>query len=264
MSSRKRNKGKAERKAKQVENERVEARNAWQNFARGVVHEEIVSQCDHGFGVMMQAGDNHPLSIFMDTYFINWNKKLGTLENALLTYNKHPEVWKDYSYRKMAINILLCIGTNLILGTKPEDGRPSYVGANYLIDAILLLEQFNGESNMDSVVHSRDVATKRRDLLYADSGVIRDELKFYSKRISCSCLKGLYSKARETLPKLGSCYGCGEVKERASFMVCSRCRIHQYCSRECQVKIWPTHQEDCDILVHFHEQHTKCGRSNTT
>ena len=79
--------------------------------------------------------------------------------------------------------------------------------------------------------------------------VIRDLLKLYSKRITCSCLKKMYSEARKTLPKVGSCESCAKVMERSSLMVCSKCRVHQYCCRECQVTAWPKNKNSCDDFV---------------
>jgi hypothetical protein len=48
-------------------------------------------------------------------------------------------------------------------------------------------------------------------------------------------------------PKNYACYkflcidGCRKV---ASF-TCSKCKIQRYCSRDCQVKHWPTHKANC-------------------
>ena len=77
--------------------------------------------------------------------------------------------------------------------------------------------------------------------------VMRDLLKLYSKRITCSCLKKMYSNARKALPKVGSCGSCDKVMERSSLMVCSKCRVHQYCCKECQVAIWPKHKIICEL-----------------
>ena len=89
-------------------------------------------------------------------------------------------------------------------------------------------------------------ATKIRDL---DHLTTRDSLKFYRKRISCSCLKDMHLQARKTLPKLGMCRHCNVLNERALLMVCGRCKIDQYCSRECQVAQWPAHQILCKDYV---------------
>lgn len=77
-------------------------------------------------------------------------------------------------------------------------------------------------------------------------GNIRDVLKFYSKRLPCSCLKEQYKHSRRTVPKMGLCEHCRQRKERAILMTCGQCKVPQYCSRECQVAEWPDHEKDCD------------------
>ena len=91
------------------------------------------------------------------------------------------------------------------------------------------------------------------------SGSIRDVLKIYRKRIICSCLKDKHSLARKTTPKMGACYNCGQMKERALLMVCSKCRIAHYCSRECQIAAWSVHRGHCDICVKAHQRRRQHG-----
>jgi len=67
----------------------------------------------------------------------------------------------------------------------------------------------------------------------------------------------MHQKARETIPKMGCCHVCSVRKERVDLWVCSRCMISQYCSRECQVRTWDKHKEECDLLVSVHEQRTE-------
>jgi len=79
------------------------------------------------------------------------------------------------------------------------------------------------------------------------SGCKRTAIRFFSKRISCSCLDDLYSEAKETLNKMGACRHCNQMKEHSALMECSRCEGAQYCSKECQVVDWPRHKEYCDV-----------------
>jgi len=131
----------------------------------------------------------------------------------------------------------------------------------------LLLENYDEKvsSSLDDNYHlakyNRIVASKDRDLGERHSSKNnRDVMKFYRKRMNCSCLKKMHLEARKTIPKMGKCDHCGVVKERALLMVCSRCMIDQYCSRECQVLASPKHREDCDKYVKAHQQ----TMSNTT
>ena len=84
---------------------------------------------------------------------------------------------------------------------------------------------------------------KQRDLL---QGGERDVIRYFYKRAKCSCLKDKW-KLVKAKPKLGWCYHCNERKERKDLMVCSACRIHQYCSKSCQREAWPRHQEKCIV-----------------
>ena len=94
----------------------------------------------------------------------------------------------------------------------------------------------------------RSTAVKMREL-YRSSR--RDVLKYYRKRTICKCLKRMHLEARKACPKMGTCNGCLEEKERALLMVCSRCGVGQYCSRACQVSDWSNHRRYCDLNEHW-------------
>jgi hypothetical protein len=162
------------------------------------------------------------------------------------TFQRHAEVWKNESYRNMAIQILVHCGTNSL--HYKDTGM-----IREITSAIVILENYDGGA-ANSVVYNPVASKKLRDIHSAGSSMKRDVLKFYRKRTTCYCLKGMHLEARKTLPKLGGCDHCGVVKERALLMVCSRCRITQYCSRECQIADWSRHKEFCDLCVNFHKQ----------
>ena len=146
----------------------------------------------------------------------------------------HNSMSHTERYREMTVNIFIAMGTNLLCSENWPMG---------LSVAIVALENYDG--GICSTLNCRSVATKRRDIYGCNE---RDLLKFFRKRTDCSCLKKMHLEARKTLPKLGFCYHCRQVKKRSLLMVCSRCRIYQYCSRECQNAHWPEHKRDCDIL----------------
>ena len=177
--------------------------------------------------------NDHPVCSFMDTFHINAANQLDVVDNLSDTFKKHPQFWNSESFRAMAINVFVRIGTNMFF-----DKRTSSLG--FIAQAIVVLENYNGSGYIESTYNFRVVATKFRDLLGSSS--LRDELKFFRKRISCSCLKDMHLKMRKSCPKTGQCFGCDRTTERALLMVCSRCRISQYCSRRCQVEHWPIHK----------------------
>ena len=238
MPSRKRNKGK-ERKAKKaemIEIKRAGIRSMWMGWARGenvLDSGRVITQCNHGCDLNI-PDDNHPVTRFMDA--------LNTVDNLADTFVTHLAVWNDDRHRKMTRDLMLGSGTTMTLSNKVNVLRVSNMAC-----VIMVLENYGGSGDIDSTINSRVVVTKIRDLGVGNggSGSLRDVLKFYRKRTTCKCLKERHLHARQTLPKLGVCRYCTEFKERSSLMVCSRCRIDHYCSRECQVADWPSHKREC-------------------
>jgi len=224
-SSRKRNKGK-ERKAKKLQT-------VWRAWAIG--NDKL---CDHGYTVVVpDLGVAHPVCNLIEAC---WLKEMN-IEAILGSYQAHREVWDNISYIVMMVDILTMIGTNMLL--KDVDIRwPLGVALT-----IIGLEQ--------RTFNSYYSATKVRDLYPGMISNRRDALKFFRKRISCSCLKALHLVARKSQPKTGRCIHCNAEKERVLLSVCGRCMISQYCSKECQVAASFQHRRDCNI--YFSAQNTE-------
>lgn len=260
-SSRKKNKGK-ERKAKKEQAERAKVRTLWLGWATG--EEEYVTktiECNHGCCLIPSANSDHPVMCFIDDFVRYW--KIYSIESAAIvhlmldTLQTHPKVWNDESSREMAVSILTTMGTNMLLATETKQNERAESWAIRIAKAINVLENHSGGS-FEKTINSRRVAMKRRDLSSIDCNCSskRDTLKFFSKRVSCSCLQGLYQEARKSMPKMGICYGCVKETERVELSVCSRCMVMQYCSRKCQVAHWPQHKVECDQFVEAHKQLT--------
>ena len=230
-SSRKRNKGK-DRKAKQLakkeENERVEAREFWLS--------------NHGCD-LMSVSDDHPVTSFIDQFYVNLREKgMAVLHSLRSLFETHRHIWNNESDRKLAIDILLSIGTNMMLREGSDMSGPGCVA-----QAIVVLEHYNDSDDIDLVVHKRAVLSSWKDVSIISSER-RDTLKFLRKRTTCKCLKKMHLEARKTIPKMGLCWNCKEEKNRVSLSVCSKCMVIQYCSRECQVAAWPGHKEFCGLI----------------
>ena len=245
MPSRKKNKGKerkakkAEVEAEKIEKERAALRIAWQADARGEFQGRVIIQCNHGVDLVIPE-DDHPVTNFIDALFTYAANNGGLMYVGFClrdTFTTHQEVWENESYREMAVNIFIAIGTNSLL----QNVRGGYF---LVAHAIVALENYDGEGIV-STLNSHAVSSKVRDLSGSDS--LRDALKFFRKRTTCKCLKRMHLEARRTQPKMGGCYHCKERKERALLMVCSRCRVPQYCSKKCQIADWPRHKAcSCD------------------
>ena len=163
-------------------------------------------------------------------------------------FKSHPHKWNNESYRKAAIDILVRIGTNMLV--KVTDVSWPVCTAQ----AIIGLEHYHDTDNIISIFNGRVVSSKWRDLNLSGSSSRRDVLKFFRKRISCKCLKKMHLEARKSTPKTGICWGCKEENERVMLSICSRCKIAQHCSRECQLAQWPFHEESCDEYTRIHKE----------
>ena len=246
-SSRKRNKGK-ERKAKKadkVELERANANRFWQGC-----HSAPVG-CLHGRDNLTIPKD-HPVSKFMDEFFIHWIRKQKgiavVLQDMLRT---HSQVWTDDNHRELATQTFTLIGTNILLADEINKG------ALDIAKTILVLEHYDSSFglSLNSIFFSRSAASKKRDLEQHGSSISRDVLKFYRKRLSCKCLKRMHLDARKAIPKMGKCALCQTKKERVELSLCSNCMVTQYCSRGCQVEHWPRHKSIC--YKRYHENLVK-------
>ena len=241
-TSRKKSKGR-ERKAKKIEAERAMFRDEWLGWVTGdtIVGKSIT--CDHGCGGIPSLDDvDHPVLSFLDEFC----RQGFSVESMFYTrprLTNFGEILKQDINREMLINIMIRMGTNMILkyGLEPETRW-----ALTLAKSIVILEQCVDDTGSISYTYSRVVSRKIKDLY---GGSRRDALKFFSKRVSCSCLKSMHQEARRTILKTGKCYHCKIEKERVALSVCSRCMITQYCSRECQVADWSEHKEDCEIYI---------------
>ena len=235
-SSRKRNKGK-ERKAKKD----AARLGWWKNWNR----EGERTSCTHGCVVLPPP--DHAVLRFMNSF--EAKTQCGAFQIFELsevmekTFKLHPEVWNNDEYRQMAISILVSVGTNLILRGANEEDNYSFEAQFAL--GILLLESYDGGdfdgTTLRAVLKGSNVA----------KGGKREVLKFYSKRLPCSCLQEKYKEAKKTLPKLGRCSYCKQTKERTSLMTCGACKVPTYCSRECQVADWSGsgHKAACGVYT---------------
>ena len=255
-SSRKRNKGK-DRKAKKLENERVQLHSAWSSLL-------TLQACDHGCSMIPDDLYNpcvislHPVSAFLDEYYAQFRRKKDGMDILIRTFNTHPQIWDDATNREILLNVLITIGTNLLI----EDGKrrgirsPTCQFSEVLsrnAEIIISFERYGETNSFNSAFFDRAIVSKKFILIPVLSSIRRDLLKFYRKRTSCSCLKKLHLEARKTITKMAKC-SCGVEKERLSLSTCSRCMIVDYCSRQCQVADWSDHRACCDAIVEHRQE----------
>ena len=260
-SARKRNKGR-ERKAKKAENKRASIDGVWRNLLSGEKQNVGMSiECNHGCSYPIESlSKHHPVSNFMDDLFIQWfegidnyyNKGGSMFRDVLQILSDvspaHTQLLSSDSYREIAIKIMTIIGSNMVIA---DALVKNIVTGPYLDIArvIVVLEQYNGTGKIINTINNPSATIKMRNLDMRSSSKLRDGLKFFSKRVSCDCIKKFHLDARKRVPKMGNCVGCEKEVEREKLSVCSRCMVTQYCSRKCQVTDRSNHEKYCNSFV---------------
>ena len=118
MPSRKRNKGK-ERKAKKaeaIENviEKLLASGWGGHVESSMGKEKIIHNAIMFVIYLMIPDDNHPVISFMDAFYINMRNRMGVEYNLRCTFQTQQQVWNNGDYRKLARDLMLVMGTNIL------------------------------------------------------------------------------------------------------------------------------------------------------
>jgi len=221
-SSRKRTKGQERKK-------HAATRQQWESWTRG-------NTCNHGCNVIPPP--EHAVSKFMNSLWeYNLGKTSSPVERMAFTFKHHNPIMRDSKLRKMAIALMLRVATDMLLDA---DHRNRDIDGGGEAVEILLLEECDGVDFYSTVMKSWGSI---RDLT---GGGEREMIKFFHKRIQCTCLTNLYMNAKKSQPvKLGTCDCCNEKKDRRSLLLCGRCRSVNYCNKHCQATHYAEHESIC-------------------
>jgi hypothetical protein len=216
---------------------------AWRGWAMGL-KQDIDNRCNHGCNNALPPS-GHVVSLFIDALWSDSCVQKSPVTFLAVTFSHHQQVWNNATFRKMAFDIMVAIGVNITLD---EDnlGMNYFHLAAYLGQAIFALEQYDGNG---------DIAIFKAVRVLCDfrGGGPREFIRFFLKRISCSCLKAKYSMIKKSLPiRMSECFTCKQSKELRSLMLCERCKSIQYCCKECQVADWSIHKGLCKV-IHAYE-----------
>lgn len=139
---------------------------------------------------------------------------------------------------------LLTLGANLLLRDEPE--RDVYMATSIAMFISLFEELYQSENGE---MAAKDILSMSRGL--AELGK-RGIIKFYTKRIKCSCLETKY-RSVEREAKHGMCSCCRQMKKPTELFLCTRCWSRQYCSKDCQRRDWKDggHESYCRAMSHY-------------
>jgi hypothetical protein len=259
---RKRNQGKARKAAKaKAKEEAKESNNQVTNEQRQSLADRMqqlqigngnllptsgsdVTKCYHGFEKM----DNMRIDFvieFREAFQACFQRGSSGILQSLVaagnaTMDKFAVVWTDSSKLKWAASSFLSVGAQYILEDDLNNARDCAIFARYF------------EQYIEVELHQTQSLFHLPKLIAAHYADVHTLVKFFRKRISCTCLDEKYEEVKH-ITKIGLCFnqdcpfpnGC---VERSKTMYCSRCRSVAYCSRGCQKAHWAEHKPVCDGL----------------
>ena len=105
-------------------------------------------QCNHGIELRDVIPD--AVSNFMDRYCINIKHiDMPAQENLIDTFKNHSQVWNNDRFRRMARDILIGMGTNMLLNK--HENRESQIQATAII---VLDKNYNGIGDFNSATYT--------------------------------------------------------------------------------------------------------------
>ena len=142
---------------KKEETERLKMHGTWLG---DVISERWGASCDHylvpEINIMTslsrerRLSHEHPVAKFMITFYTHWMEGLSTPIDILnQTMQIHTQVCNNDIQRKMILNIMIRIGTNMVLFDS--------AGALCIAQTVMALEHYHGEgSSIDGAIYNRE------------------------------------------------------------------------------------------------------------
>jgi hypothetical protein len=157
------------------------------------------------------------------------------------THQKFQKEMGEKSNVKCIKSYFLAAGARNIIDANYDFARFNASCAQVFSSVMSLMRQGTAFPEKDSKKLS-----KLAELQVADEHTL---VQFYKKQIPCSCLDERHEEVK-SITKMGYCSNgnCplpNNAAVRSKMVYCVRCRVNNYCSRECQVAAWPEHKKNC-------------------
>lgn len=168
-------------------------------------------------------------------------------------FDEYINVWNTDKERKIAIDMLVSHGADLVIGANGEFYSFDFNLAKEAAIAILILEEHDGKGNdltLTSLTHENVLKVK-------NLCSYREIIRFYHKRITCGCLEDKYKEIKKDIPtRLGYCANCDKRVDRSTLMKCASCNVTLYCSKQCQKEHWRKggHKDECSKIVEYKKE----------
>ena len=201
--------------------------------------------CSHGYNLspsqerfcgdfmneFMKLYESHPSS----------NMLLRQLDSFGGTQQKFQKEMGEKSNVRCIKSFFLAAGTRNIIDANYDTARFNASCAQVFSSFMALMRQ-----GPEFVEKDPKKLSKLAELQIADEHTL---VQFYRKQISCSCLDERHEEVK-SITKMGYCSNDNcplphNAAVRSKMVYCVRCRVNNYCSRECQVAAWPEHKKIC-------------------
>ena len=247
---RKRNQGKARKAAKaKAREEATESNNQVTNQQRQSLADRLQTgkgnstKCYHGFEKEKMNKISRDITAnFVEAFQACFQRGSNGILNKLIaagnaTIEEFVDVWTDSSKLKSVVSFFLSVGAQHILDDDYDRARDCAIFARYF------------EQYIEVELHQTQSLFHLPKLIAAQYADVHTLVKFFRKRVFCSCLDEKYEEVKH-ITKIGFCFnqecpfpnGC---VERSKTMYCSRCRSVTYCSQGCQEIHWAEHKPFC-------------------
>lgn len=238
MLSRKKTQGK-ERKARRERAKQIKSCIVCYG-SKMISNEQSSSFCTHGHDhTSHQECDIKTCAVFFSNLIRNGFELEIGVDNEMNEWivAEFCRIFTDRPKRQeLGRQIMISSTVNSVLMSAENIDITSYV-LWIQINVIQLFEaSAKGKIFADTVLQSKDAVTNYAQLLH-----------FLRKRIPCHCLDAIYKNTRRVAPRTPRCWNrnCGGFTDKKKLLVCTKCVMVQYCSKECQVAAWPEHKDNC-------------------
>ena len=159
--------------------------------------------------------------------------------------NRFREIWNNDTNKRIALQLLVSLGTNLLLKEEygiAEQKYSSFAASVVAFGTVCMQHDFvTIYSGVENIPRGRD-RNYVRD--FHSSCYVSDTTRFFKHKSPCKCLKEKYSQIKHT-PKFGQCKYCLATKLRKHLFLCGKCQFSHYCSVDCQRCDYPLHKQIC-------------------